>query len=283
MNEPKPVYCIKSRGGRIEKEGDFTEIVGWLRENRINSDDDLRRLGFHVLERDELWARVKDFPEFNQTERQGRRALHRARNRAYLSMVAGIIFVAIGFALICYDQIIPRYTESNRVDEAKAEARSAKELEKTAYDKLKQGREDADKARLQYEASYKQEVSRLMAELETSKAKLNQALAQTRGELVDAKSKLDDVAGRVSADLAAANRKNTSLAKLIEDERSSSKAKLAELEARQKPMRDKLDELQRQNDAFMSLYVRKSEQLKAERDKSIVQKIFGNSASESGD
>lgn len=283
MNEPKPVYCIKSRGGRIEKEGDFTEIVGWLRENRINSDDDLRRLGFYVLERDELWARVKDFPEFNQTEREGRRALHRARNRAYLSMVAGIIFVAIGFALICYDQLIPRYTESNRVDEAKAEARSAKELEKTAYDKLKQGREDADKARLQYEASYKQEVTRLMAELEASKAKLNQALAQTRGELVDARSKLDDVAGRVSADLAAANRKNASLAKLIEDERSSSKTKLAELEARQKPMRDKLDELQKQNDAFMSLYVRKSEQLKAERDKSIVQKIFGNSASESGD
>ena len=283
MNEPKPVYCIKSRGGRIEKEGDFATIEAWLKENRITSDDDLRRLGFHVLERDELWARVKDFPEFNQTDRQGRRALRRARNRAYLSMVAGIIFVAIGFALICYDQLIPRYTESNRVDEAKAEARSAKELEKTAYDKLKQGREDADKARLQYEASYKQEVTRLMAELEASKAKLNQALAQTRGELVDAKSKLDDVAGRVSADLAAANRKNASLAKLIEDERSSSKTKLAELEARQKPMRDKLDELQKQNDAFMSLYVRKSEQLKAERDKSIVQKIFGNSASESGD
>jgi DNA repair exonuclease SbcCD ATPase subunit len=283
MNEPKPVYCIKSRGGRIEKEGDFATIEAWLKENRITSDDDLRRLGFHVLERDELWARVKDFPEFNQTDRQGRRALRRARNRAYLSMVAGIIFVAIGFALICYDQLIPRYTESNRVDEAKAEARSAKELEKTAFDKLKQGREDADKARLQYEASYKQEVTRLMAELEASKAKLNQALAQTRGELVDARSKLDDVAGRVSADLAAANRKNASLAKLIEDERSSSKTKLAELEARQKPMRDKLDELQKQNDAFMSLYVRKSEQLKAERDKSIVQKIFGNSASESGD
>lgn len=283
MNEPKPVYCIKSRGGRIEKEGDFATIETWLKENRINSDDDLRRLGFYVLERDELWARVKDFPEFNQTDRQGRRALHRARNRAYLSMVAGIIFVAIGFALICYDQLIPRYTESNRVDEAKAEARSAKELEKTAYDKLKQGRDDADKARLQYEASYKQEVSRLMAELEASKAKLNQALAQTRGELVDAKSKLDDVAGRVSADLAAANRKNASLAKLMEDERSSSKTKLAELEARQKPLREKLAELQKQNDAFMALYVRKSEQLKAERDKSIVQKIFGNSAKESGE
>jgi len=283
MNEPKPVYCIKSRGGRIEKEGDFTEIVGWLRENRINSDDDLRRLGYYVLERDELWARVKDFPEFNQTEREGRRALHRAKNRAYLSMVAGIIFVGLGFALICYDQLIPRYTESNKVDEAKAEARSAKELERTAYDKLKQGREDADKARQQYEASAKQELVRLMAELEASKAKLNQALAQTRGELVDAKSKLDDVAGRVSSELSAANRKNASLAKLIDEERASSKAKIAELEARQKPMRDKLDELQKQNDAFMSLYVRKSEQLKAEREKSIVQKIFGNSAKESGE
>lgn len=283
MNESKPIYCIKSRGGRIEKEGDFATIQAWLKEERITSDDDLRRLGFHVLERDELWARVKDFPEFNQTEREGRRALHRARNRAYLSMVAGMIFVGLGFALICYDQLIPRYTESNRVDEAKAETRSAKELEKAACDKLKQGREDADKARLDYEAACKKEVARLTAELESSKTKLNQALAQTRGELVDTKSKLDDVAGRVSSELESANRKNASLAKLLEDERRSTKAKIADLELQQKPLRDKLAELQKQNDAFMSLYVRKSEQLKAERDKSIVQKIFGNSASESGE
>lgn len=283
MNEPKPVYCIKSRGGRIEKEGDFATIQAWLNENRITSDDDLRRLGFHVLERDELWARVKDFPEFNQTEREGRRALHRARNRAYLSMVAAIIFVGLGFALICYDQLIPRYTESNKVDDAKAETRSAKELEKAAYGKLKQGREDAEKARLDYEAAYKKELARLVAELESSKDKLNQALAQTRGELVDTKSKLDDVAVRVSAELESANRKNASLAKLLDDERRAAKAKVAELEARQKPLRDKLDELQKQNDAFMSLYVRKSEQLKAEREKSIVQKIFGNSASEVGE
>lgn len=283
MNEPKPVYCIKSRSGRVEKEGDFDTIHAWLNENRITSDDDLRRLGFYVLERDELWARVKDFPEFNQTEREGRRALHRAKNRAYLSMVAGIIFVGLGFALICYDQLIPRYTESNKVDEAKAEARSAKELEKSAYAKLKQGREDADKARLDYEAAFKKDVARLTAELESTKTRLNQALAQTRGELVDAKSKLDDVAVRVSAELEAANRKNALLGRMLEDERRANKAKIAELELQQKPLREKLAELQKQNDAFMSLYVRKSEQLKAEREKSIVQKIFGNSVKESGE
>lgn len=280
MNEPKPIYCIKSRGGRIEKEGDFAEIVGWLMEKRINSDDDLRRLGFYVLERDELWARVKDFPEFNQTEREGRRTLTRAKNRAYLSMVAAIVFVGIGFALICYGQLIPRYTESNKVDDAKAEARSAKELELKAYDKLKQGREDGEKARLAYEVSTKKEIARLTAELESSKAKLNQALAQTRGELVDAKRSLDDVAGRVSAELEATNRRNTSMARLLDEERLSFNIKLAVVEAGQKPLRDKLVELQKQNDTYFSLYVRKSEQLKAEKDKSIVQKIFGGSSSE---
>jgi hypothetical protein len=75
MNQDKPIYCIKSRNGRIEKEGDFAEIVGWLRENRINSDDDLRRLGYAVFEKDELWARVKDFPEFNLSDREGRKNL----------------------------------------------------------------------------------------------------------------------------------------------------------------------------------------------------------------
>ena len=91
MNEPKPVYCIKSRGGRVEKEGAFAEIVAWLEERRIRSDDDLRRLGFYVLERDELWAQVRDFPEFKLTERQGRQGLRSATRRAFWVITFGII------------------------------------------------------------------------------------------------------------------------------------------------------------------------------------------------
>jgi len=283
MNEPKPIYCIRSRSGRIEKEGSWAEINAWFKEGRIDSDDDLRRLGYSVLEKDELWGKVRDFPEFPDTERQSRQALYKARNRAYISMIAGIVIASIGLTLICYSQVVPRYTESNKVDAAMADARSSKELEKVAYEKLNKGREDtekarvdADKARLKYEASFKKEMDQLTAELESSKAKLNQALAQTRGELVDAKSKLGDVAGRVSAELDAANRKNVTLEKTLEVERKATIAKVTELSARQKPMQDKIDELQKQNDAFMALYVRKSEQLKAEQEKSIVQKIFGN-------
>lgn len=271
MNEPKPVYCIKSRGGRIEREGDFDTIQAWLKEERITSDDDLRRLGFHVMERDELWARVKDFPEFNLSEREGRRALTRAKNWNYLCMVAGLIFVGIGFALICYDQLIPRYTESNRVDEAKAETRSAKELERVAYDKLKQAREEAAAALKEKDAANLKSVAQLKKQLEESREELNQALAQKQGELKDARGKLDDLSGRVSSDLASANRRVAQLTRLLEEERK-------EAAVAQKPLKDKLAELQARNDALYSLYIRTNEQLKAERDKSIAQKVFGLSS-----
>lgn len=268
MSEPKPVYCIKSRGGRIEKEGDFATIEAWLRENRITSDDDLRRLGFHVLERDELWARVKDFPEFNLTERQGRRALTRAKNWNYLCMLAGLVFLGIGFALICYDQLIPRYTESNRVDEARAEAKSAKELEKVAYEKLRQAREETAAVLKEKDAAIRKSIDQLNKQLDETREELSRALAQKQGELKNAQGRLDDLSVKISADLAAANRRIALLTKQLEEEKK-------ETATAQKPLRDKMAELQSRNDALYSLYVRASDQLKAERDKSIAQKVFG--------
>ncbi len=268
MNDPKPVYCIKSRGGRTEKEGDFADIVAWLRENRINSDDDLRRLGFYVLEKDELWARVKDFPEFPHTERQGRQSLYRARNRAYVSMAIGIALGLLGFVLICYDQLIPRYTESNRVGEAQAEARSAKELEKTAYAKLKQVREEAEAARREQADATGKEIAQLNGQLKATQARLSATLTKTTGELADAKGKLKDVADRVSLELEAANATIAELNRQIASRRESDTA-LTE------PLKKKIAELQAQSDSIYALYIRANEQLKAERDKSIAQKIFG--------
>ena len=285
MNEPKPVYCIKSRGGRIEREGDFDTIQAWLNENRITSDDDLRRLGFHVMERDELWGRVKDFPEFNRSEREGRRALTRAKNWNYLCMVAGLIFVGIGFALICYDQLIPRYTESNRVDEAKAETRSAKELERVAYEKLKQAREDAAAALKEKDLATRKAIDQMKKQLDevrdqlaATRDELNQSLAQKQGELKVARGKLDDLSGRVSADLAAANRRIAQLTRQLEQLTRQLEEERKEAAVAQKPLKDKLAELQSRNDSLYSLYIRTNEQLKAEQGKSIAQKVFGLSS-----
>jgi hypothetical protein len=41
------------------------------------------------------------------------------------------------------------------------------------------------------------------------------------------------------------------------------------------PLKKKIAELQAQSDSIYALYIRANEQLKAERDKSIAQKIFG--------
>jgi hypothetical protein len=278
MNEPKPVYCIKSRGGKIVKEGNWSDVVNWFREERITSDDELRRLGFYVLEKDELWARVKDFPEFPDTERQGRQALYRARNRAYLSMAAGIVLASLGFALICYDQLIPRYTESNRVDEAKAETRSAKELERVAYEKLKQARDEAAAALKEKDLATRKAIDQMKKQLDevrdqlaATRDELNQSLAQKQGELKVARGKLDDLSGRVSADLAAANRRIAQLTRQLDEEKK-------EATVAQKPLKEQLAELQAKNDALYSLYIRTNEQLKAEQGKSIAQKVFGLSS-----
>jgi predicted nucleic acid-binding Zn-ribbon protein len=174
----------------------------------------------------------------------------------------------LGFVLICYDQLIPRYTESNRVGEAQAEARSAKELEKTAYAKLKQVREEAEAARREQAVATGKEIAQLNGQLKATQARLSATLTKTTGELADAKGKLKDVADRVSLELEAANATIAELNRQIASRRESDTA-LTE------PLKQKIAELQAQSDSIYALYIRANEQLKAERDKSIAQKIFG--------
>ncbi len=129
MNEPKPIYTVKSRNGQNVAQGDFASITNWLKENRVKNDDDLKRDGLHVLEKDELWGRVSDFPEFNFSEREGRRALYRARVRANVWLIICGFILLLGVGLICYDQVIPRYTEAQRVEEAVELSRKSKAAE----------------------------------------------------------------------------------------------------------------------------------------------------------
>lgn len=177
MNQDKPIYCIKSRNGRIEKEGDFAEIVGWLRENRINSDDDLRRLGYAVFEKDELWARVKDFPEFNLSDREGRKNLIQAGKKAKVVWAIGAVVLAVGCGLIVWNQVWPRYIESVKVAESQKMADDAKA---DAASKVKKGQEDADAS-----------VKKAIAEADASKQEAateskNAAVIKTAAEKLDA-------------------------------------------------------------------------------------------------
>jgi len=155
MKQEKPIYCIKSRNGRTEMEGDFAAIVGWLRENRINSDDDLRRLGYAAFEKDELWARVKDFPEFNLSDREGRQALIKAGKQANLSKWFGVVALAVGCGLIAWNQAWPRYVESAKVADSEQMAEDAKA---DAADRIKKATVAADQVKAAADAAMKDAV-----------------------------------------------------------------------------------------------------------------------------
>jgi hypothetical protein len=190
MNQDKPIYCIKSRNGRIEKEGDFAEIVGWLLEKRINSDDDLRRLGYAVFEKDELWARVKDFPEFNLSDREGRKNLSQASKKAKVVWAIGAVVFAIGCGLIVWNQVWPRYIESVKVAESQKMADDAKA---EAASKVKKGQEDADasikKAFAEADAS-KQESATELKNAAAIKAAAEKLDADARAAVADFKAQL---------------------------------------------------------------------------------------------
>lgn len=271
MNEPKPVYCIKSRGGRVEKEGTFAEIVSWLEERRIRSDDDLRRLGFYVLEKDELWAQVRDFPEFKLTERQGRQGLRSATRRAFAFTVLGIALALIGAALITYDQLVPRYTESSKVGESETLAKVARDSEAEAIRRQNAARGERDTFKKLLEASQaslNDEINKrknLQAEFEALSARLRDqgdALKGTESQLQTLSRTLrtenEALRSQLSATKAELKDKNGLVAQWMNRALDSEKG-----------LESARDEAVRMRDYWKSLY-------DTERKKSKMEKLFGD-------
>ena len=282
MNEPKPVYCIKSRGGRVEKEGAFAEIVAWLEERRIRSDDDLRRLGFYVLERDELWAQVRDFPEFKLTERQGRQGLRSAMRRAFWAITSGIILALLGVTLITYDQLIPRYTESARVGEAETLAKIAKDSEAEALRRQNSAREERDTFKRLLEkaqASLNDETkskARLRddydAQIAQLKADASAQLAQMRDQgdaLKGTESQLQAISRTLRSDKAELQRQLDATKAELKEKRNLVVHWMDRALASEKGMESAREEAVRMRDYWKSLY-------ENERKKSKMEKLFGD-------
>ena len=178
MKPKKPIYSVRKQNGQTVIEADFDTIRAWLSEGRITSDDDLRREGVQVYEGDELWGRVKDFPEFNLNDREGRQALARAKVRAVWVSIAAAVALFAGVSLIAYDQWLPRYSEAKKLDEATASIDKAKKSEQQAIPRAKE-----------FEAKFNQKIKDIEAAKELAVkqsgdksrediAKLNEEIAQ---------------------------------------------------------------------------------------------------------
>lgn len=122
-------------------QGDLASLRKWLSENRISSDDEIKRGGYLVLESEQLWSLIKDRPEFVENivqerlraEAASRTALKRTMV-ALLVLLAGLALIALSYGLpavdaasakselrIQHDREIAQLREARSLDAKKAE------------------------------------------------------------------------------------------------------------------------------------------------------------------
>jgi len=180
---PKPTYKIQKKGTGEVFEGSLDDARKWLRQASIRSSDDMRREGYAVLELDEFWGLVSDFPEFGMTEREGRAALVRKSRTSSRVLVLGVTLALVGLGLMLYSQWLPKYLEPSTHASLKQEVIDANaRLKQGILDAEKKAKELIDRERLAATQALESSDDRI-ASKEKSADALRQSLANANAEL----------------------------------------------------------------------------------------------------
>lgn len=238
----KSVYQVRTKNGGALFEGSFEDMVKWLAANKVSGNDEMRRLGFAVLEKDEIWGRLSDFPEFHHSDREGRRMLFEKRKAVRSAMFAAAAIFLIGLGLIAWNQAWPRYLETSKVAESRKMAedalKDASERINAAVTKstreVKEAKEAADKVsadalssaagikaaaeKLKAEALYEKataarsslesaaSVAQMKAELSTQKANADTAIKDKQKAEKDKQDAIASLQAAIDAKTASLNR-----------------------------------------------------------------------------
>lgn len=194
-----PVYFLRSRGGEVL--GPFTrqEVSAQLAARKIDNDGEIRRQGWEVLEKEELWGKIKDFPVFGYAGPTGRHEVYTLKAKAKTIWATGIALLVITLAAFIGMFFIPFREAENKMA-------AAKEL----YDKAKADNVDFRKrvdqevatAKKQWTAEF--EANLKGWELDKSNAlaellKTKQALASTEIKLASERTKLTELITELTA------------------------------------------------------------------------------------
>jgi hypothetical protein len=228
--QTKATYKIKKNGKQDVFEGSLEDVRKWLRDNSINSSDAMRREGYQVLELDEFWGLVSDFPEFGMTEREGRAALVRKSKTSSRVFVVGILLSLAGLGLMLFYQWLPKYLEPSTQASLKQEVTDANA-------RLKQGLLDAER-----KAKELIERERLAAAqaLKNSDVRINEINALK----ADKEKSADALRGELSATRQSLARANAEINKLT-SESDTLKQKLEPLRRERDVVAEKLSKIQR--------------------------------------
>ena len=180
----RPTYFMRSRAGEVLGPFTLQEVIDQLAQRKITNDGEIRRQGWEILEKDELWGRVRDFPVFGHSGPAGRQELHALKVRARKALFVGGALLLAALALFVTLFFLP-------YQEAQEGLQKASELTaKAKQDNLEfQKRLDAEVAvaKKQWNAEFDQNLKKWEADL----AVHSERLAQSRADLKKAEDSID--------------------------------------------------------------------------------------------
>ena len=229
-----PVYFLRSRGGEVLGPFTLKEIIDQLNARKISNDGEMRRQGWEVMEKEELWGKVKDFPIFGYAGPTGRHEVYALKAKAKTVWSVGIALLVITLAAFIGMFFIPFHEAELKMDEAKALAAKAKEDNSNFQKRLEAEVAAAKKLwSIEFDANLKKwdaDKAKVAAELATTSQALRTAeikLTSEKATVLQLQRESAELSETLAAARQARDKAKSDLARL-EKEYS---AKLAELNA----------------------------------------------------
>ena len=194
-----PVYFLRSRGGEVL--GPFTrqEVSAQLAARKIDNDGEIRRQGWEVLEKEELWGKIKDFPVFGYAGPTGRHEVYALKAKAKTLWATGIALLVITLAAFIGMFFIPFREAEIKMDAAKELAAKAKA---DSVDFRKRVDQEVATAKKQWTAEFEANLkgwesdkSKAVADLLRTK----QALTTTEIKLASERTKVTELTTELTA------------------------------------------------------------------------------------
>jgi hypothetical protein len=230
----RPVYFLRSRSGEVLGPFTLNEVKAQLDASKIFNDGEMRRQGWEVLEKDELWGKIKDFRINGYGGPAGRQEVAALKAKAKTLWATGIALLVITLAAFIGMFFIPFREAEIKMDAAKELTAKAKADSLDLRNRVDQEVAAAKKQwTTEFEANLKgweSDKSKAVVEL----LKTKQTLTATEIKLASERSKTNELTSGLNAAKAAKSAAEESAQASIASAKraeSSAKKQAAELAA----------------------------------------------------
>ena len=228
----RPVYFLRSRSGEVLGPFSLAEIDAQLTADKLTNDGEMRRQGWEVLEKEELWGKVKDFRTKGYGGPTGRAEVYELKAKSMKVWVVGIALLVITLAAFIGLFFLP-------YDEASSKIKEARDMQDKAKDDMVNFRSRVD---AELAVSKKQWADEFDANLK----KWQDDLSRVSYDLIKATAKLRDTEEKLA--LATTNvagleeRLKSALVDVAEARRAKDEA-VSELSRTEKEYRKKFESM----------------------------------------